>query len=218
MLFGHNSDVKVGETVFHVQTEDRGTANALIDTTVYCRGRVLHRRTNNYFDLLPLTPEHENLLRKRIDDQHRTVVEEIRTGALHLAAPPLPAQESPATNQKADSAAHPLASSPPALALELINAKSWLVGKRANLHLAVRKKQNGAGVPGALVTARIDGAANITEHSTETGADGQARLEFDMPRLAGADPALVIEATQADSKTQLKFQLRVKPRVPTAQK
>ena len=74
MLFGHNSDVKVGETVFHVQTEDRGTANALIDTTVYCRGRVLHRRTNNYFDLLPLSPEHENLLRKRIDDQHRFLV------------------------------------------------------------------------------------------------------------------------------------------------
>jgi len=216
MLFGHNSDVKVGETVFHVQTEDRGTANALIDTTVYCCGRVLHRRTNNYFDLLPLGPEHENLLRKRIDDQHRSVVEEIRTGALRLAAPPLPPQESPSSNQPADSAAHPLASSPPALALELINAKSWLVGKRASLHLAVRKKQNGAGVPGALVTARIDGAANITEHSTETGADGQARLEFDMPRLAGADPALVIEATQADSKGQLKFQLRARPRVPTA--
>jgi len=216
MLFGHNSDVKVGETVFHVQTEDRGTANALIDTTVYCRGRVLHRRTNNYFDLLPLGPEHENLLRKRIDDQHRSVVEEIRTGALHLAAPPLPAQESPATNQKADSAAHPVASPSPALALELINAKSWLAGKRANLHVAVREKQNGVGVPGALVTARIDGAANITEHSTETGADGQARLEFDMPRLAGADPALVIEATQADSKGQLKFQLRARPRVPTA--
>jgi hypothetical protein len=215
MLFGHNSDVKVGETVFHVQTEDRGTANALIDTTVYCRGRVLHRRTNNYFDLLPLSPEHENLLRKRIDDQHRSVVEEIRTGALHLAAPPLPAQESPATNQKADSAAHPSASSAQALTLELINAKSWLAGKRANLHLAVRKKQNGASVPGALVTARIDGAANITEHSTETGSDGQARLEFEMPRLAGADPALVIEATQADSKGQLKFQLRAKPRLPT---
>lgn len=216
MLFGHNSDVKVGETVFHVQTEDRGTANALIDTTVYCRGRVLHRRTNNYFDLLPLSPEHENLLRKRIDDQHRTVVEKIRTGALHLFAPPQLAQESPSSNQKAYSAAHPGASPAQALALELLNAKSWLVGKRANLHVAVRNKQNGAGVPGALVTARIDGAANITEYSTETGADGQARLEFEMPRLAGADPALVIETTQADSKGQLKFQLRARPRVPTA--
>jgi hypothetical protein len=214
MLFGHNTDVKVGESVFHVQTEDRGTANALIDTTVYCRGRVLHRRTNNYIDLLPLDPVREAVLRKRIDEQHRTVTEEIRTGALHLVAPPMPPQEKPAA-KKTDSAAYSNAVPAPALAIELINAKNWLAGKRANLHVAVRKKQNGEPVSGALVTARIDGAAAVTEFSTETGADGQARLEFEMPRLAGAEPALVIEATQANSKGQLKFQLKARPRVPT---
>jgi hypothetical protein len=217
MLFGHNTDVKAGETVYHVQTEDRGTANALIDTTVYCRGRVLHRQTNNYIDLLPLDPGREALLRKRIDDQHRSVTEEIRTGALHLVPPPMPVQEKPAA-KKTDSAAHSNAVPvpAPALLMELINAKSWLSGKRANLHVAVRKKQNGEPVSSALVTARIDGAAAVTEFSTETGADGQAHLEFEMPRLAGAEPALVIEATQADSKGLLKFQLKARPRVPTA--
>ena len=215
MLFGHNTDVKVGESVYHVQTEDRGTANALIDTTVYCRGRVLHRRTNNYIDLLPLDSEREDLLRKRIDDQHRTVTEDIRSGALQLVPPSLPAKEKP-ISKNADSAAHSNASPAPPLALELINAKSWLAGKRANLHVAVRKKQNGEVIAGALVTARIDGAVDVTEFSIETAADGQARLEFDMPRLSGADPALVIEASQADSKGQLKFQLKARPRVPTA--
>lgn len=216
MLFGHNSDVKVGETVYHVQTEDRGTANALIDTTVYCRGRVLHRRTNNYFDLLPLEDQQEKFLRTRIDEQHRKVVEEIRGGTLQLAAPPLPAQEISGEKNPAHDTARLNAT--PGLALELINAKSWLAGKRANLHIAVRKKQNGVVVPGALITARIDGAADITEFSTETGQDGQARLEFDMPRLAGAEPALVIDASQADSKGQLRFQLRARPRVSTALK
>lgn len=215
MLFGHNTDVKAGDTVFHVQTEDRGTANALIDTTVYCRGRVLHRRTNNYIDLLPLDPGREEVLRKRIGDQHRAVTEEIRGGALHLVPPPMSVQEKPASS-RAESAAHSHAVPTPALAIELINAKTWLAGKRANLHIAVRKKQNGEAVAGALLTARIDGAANVTEFSTETGADGQARLEFEMPRLAGAEPVLVIEASQSDSKAQLKFQLRARPRVPTA--
>jgi hypothetical protein len=214
MLFGHNTDVKVGESVFHVQTEDRGTANALIDTTVYCRGRVLHRRTNNYIDLLPLDPGREELLRKRIDDQHRSVTEEIRSGALHLVPPPVPVPQPSA--RTAQSPLPSNASPTPALAVELINAKSWLEGKRASLQLGVRNKQNGTAVSGALVTARIDGAAEVTEFSTETGADGQARLEFEMPRLAGAEPALVIEASQADSKGQLKFQLRARPRVPTA--
>ena len=199
MLFGHNTDLKVGDTVYHLQTEDRGTANALIDTTVYCRGRVLHRRTNNYFDLLPLDPVREESLKKRIAEQHRAVSDEIRSGVLHLAPPPAPASP---------------ASPAPALALELINAKTWLAGKRANLHIAVRHQQNGTGVARALVTARIDGAAHVTEFSAETGQDGQARIEFDMPPLAGPEPALVIEATQADSKGKLKFQLRARPRVP----
>jgi hypothetical protein len=215
MLFGHNTDVKAGDTVYHVQTEDRGTANALIDTTVYCRGRVLHRRTNNYIDLLPLDPGREGVLRKRIDDQHRAVTEEIRSGALHLVPPPMAVQEKAAAN-KAQPAAHSHSAPAPALAMELINAKSWLAGKRANLHVAIRKRQNGEAISGALVTARIDGAANVTEFSTETDADGQARLEFEMPRLAGSEPALVIEASHQDSKGQLKFQLKARPRVPTA--
>jgi hypothetical protein len=216
MLFGHNTDVKVGESVYHVQTEDRGTANALIDTTVYCRGRVLHRRTNNYIDLLPLESGREDLLRKRIDDQHRTVTEDIRSGALHLVPPPSPVHEDQGAKKSADSLAHSNVSLASPLALELINAKTWLAGKRANLHVAVRKKQNGEAIAGALVTARIDGAADVTEFSIETAADGQARLEFDMPRLSGTEPALVIEASQADSKGQLKFQLKARPRVPTA--
>lgn len=205
MLFGHNTDVKVGETVYHVQTEDRGTATALIDTTVYCRGCVLHRRTNDYVDLLPLDPDRENSLKKRIDEQHRSVAEEIRSGALQLIPPALPATENLANSN---------ASLPAPLALELINAETWLVGKQANLHVAVRKKQNGEALAGALVTARIDGAADVTEFSTETGSDGEARLAFQMPRLAGSESALIIEASQADSKGLLKFQLKARRRVP----
>ena len=197
MLFGHNSNVKAGDTTYHVQTEDRGASNALIDTTVYFRGRVLHRRTNNYFDLLPLNPDHEQALKVRLDEQHRAVVEEIRTGALHLALP----QDDKSASQ--------------VLLLELINAKTWLSGKRALLQVAVRNQTNRA-VEGAQVTARVDGAAEISEYSAETGPLGNAQFEFDMPRLVGADPALVIEASHGNARGHLRFQLRTKSRAPSA--
>ncbi len=196
MLFGHNSNVKAGDTTYHVQTEDRGAANALIDTTVYFRGRVLHRRTNNYFDLLPLNPDHEQALKVRLDEQHRTVVEEIRTGALHLALP----QDDKSASQ--------------VLLLDLINAKTWLSGKRALLQVAVRNQTN-QGVEGSQVTARVDGAAEISEYSAETGPLGNAQFEFDMPRLVGADPALVIEASHGNARGHLRFQLRTKSRAPS---
>ncbi len=208
MLFGHNSNVKAGDATFHVQTEDRGTTNALIDTTVYFYGRVLHRRTNNYFDLLPLNPDNEQALKLRLDQQHHAVIEEIRTGALHLA---LPREEKDSVPAGAPNAA----SLHGVLSLELINAKTWLSGKHALLQIAVRDEAHQA-VGGAFVSARVDGAAEVTEVSARTGDFGHAQFEFDMPRLAGADPALVIEALHGNAKGHLRFQLRTKPRVPSA--
>jgi len=208
MLFGHNSNVKAGDTTYHVQTEDRGTATALIDTTVYFRGRVLHRRTNNYFDLLPLSADSEQALKLRLDEQHRSVVEEIRTGTLHLS---LPAEEKAVAVAGAPGAN----SVPGVLTLELINAKTWLTGKRALLQIAVRN-QNKQSVEGASVTARVDGAAEPSEYCTQTGGFGHAQFEFEMPRLAAAEAALVIEASHGNAKGQLRFQLRSKPRVPSA--
>jgi hypothetical protein len=215
MVFGHNTNVTIAGSVFHVQTEDRGVVNALIDTTVYCRGRVLHRRTNSYFDLLPLNADSEQALRLRLDDQHRTVVDELRSGALQLAPPPVPRAPAPVAMPPAKLT--PVAAPPPnAIALELINARSWLVGRHASLQVAVRLKDGGAALIGAKVTARIDGAADRAEFSTETEAYGQARLEFDMPRLAAEEAALVIEASFGAAHGQLRFQLRAKPKVPAA--
>jgi hypothetical protein len=216
MLFGHNTNVTLGQTVYHVQTEDRGITNALIDTTVHCRGRVLHRRTNSYFDLLPLDADRAQALKLRLDEQHRTVLEEVRSGALQLAPPPVPAAPyvPPAAVPKPPAIQ---ASAPSgAIALELVNARSWLAGKHASLQIAVRKKDGGAAVAGARVAARVDGAAERVECSAETGAQGQVQLEFDMPRLASEEPALVIEAVHGEVHSHLRFQLRAKPKVPTA--
>ena len=210
MLFGHNTNVTVGAITYHVQTEDRGAAHALIDTTVYFHGRVLHRRTNNYFDLLPLDPGREQALKQRLDEQHRSIIEELRSGTLHLALP----RDEKTGQASADAAldGHAVAG---ALHLELLNAKTWLSGKRALLQIAVRDSANKA-VEGAKVIARVDGAAEHFEFSTDSGPFGHAQFEFDMPRLASPEAALVIEATRGPSKGHLRFQLRAKPRVPSA--
>src|SRR3974390_1824876 len=142
MVFGHNSNLKLGNVTFHVQTEDRGASHALLDTTVYYHGRVLHRRTNNYFDLLPLNEDREQALKLRLEEQHRTVMEEIRSGALELAIPPEVAPPS-----VEPSAAIAPTAVPEPLHLELVNARNWLAGKRANLHVRV-KQSDGAAVPG----------------------------------------------------------------------
>src|SRR5271157_2137248 len=206
MVFGHNTNIKLGTLTYHVQTEDRGVSHALIDTTVYFHGRVLHRRTNNYYDLLPLNEDSEQALKLRVDEQHRTVLEEMRNGALQLTLPPaalaqvaavLPAQEpgqEPSVNEahsKAEEAPSatpaeeiPVVSGPRKLLLELLNAKSWLSGKQAHLQLAV-KEEDGSPVAGARVTVKIEGAGEHGLHESVTGDAGTTEVQFEMPRITG---------------------------------
>lgn len=210
MVFGHNSNLKLGSITFHVQTEDRGESHALLDTTVYYRGRVLHRRTNNYFDLLPLNEDREQALKLRLEDQHHTVMEEIRSGVLEL---PIPPEAVPQSAQPADaSIASP---APPApLQLELVNTKNWLAGKRANLHIRV-KQADGAAVSGADVAVTFEGAAAESVFHSETNDQGDAIIEFNLPRITGAEPALVVRAEKSGAHGQLRFALKAKPRVPS---
>jgi hypothetical protein len=239
MLFGHNTNVKVGATTYHVQTEDRGVAVALIDTTVYYQGRVMHRRTNNYHDLLPLNPDREEALHLRLNEQHRSTLEDVRSNALNLVAPTAPVAAAPESVAPAASAAVLPALIPPApapgsstgnhsstqpatpalLKLELLNARNWLSGKQARLEIAVHQA-TGEPLPGAKVTARIEGAATADEHSGETDAAGTTEILFAMPRLSGGEAALVIEARHNHSQdpsqnavyAKIRFALRTKPR------
>ena len=212
VLFGHNTDVSVGDQHYHVQTEDRGAGHAILDTTVYTGGRVMHRRTSSYADLLPLDASSEELLKLRLDRQHQAVVKALRTGTLDLSA----AQPARSPNAKRASEATSVRGQAKSIKLELRNGKSWLSAGRATLQVSVRDQQNGEAIPGARVIARLEGAETPTEFSTATGADGGAQLAFDMPRLSGDEPALVIEAHYGDSRGNLRFQLRAKPKAPAA--
>lgn len=224
MLFGHNTNVTLDGTVFHVQTEDRGVNSATLDTTVHCRGRVLHRRTNKYHDLLPLDAEKERALKVRLDEQHFGVLEELKTGALKVEAPPMPPPRptAPAASSSVAPSAVAALSPAPALpsaaakeiAVEMLNPRTWLNGKHATLYLIARFKDGGTPVNGAKVIARVAGAAEPLSVETQSSEDGHARLEFDMPRLTGDDAALVIEATTRDAAGHLRFQLRAKPKAP----
>ena len=220
-MFGHNSNVKIGETLYHVQTEDRGTSHAIIDTMVYQSGRVLHRRSKSYGDLLPINAEREETLKQRVSAQHNAVLEELRSGALKLPqhVAPVAAAKPSAHGQQSDGkpsvdAALLAAAASHSLALRLLNASTWLAGKRATLQICVFQKSDGIRIAGAQVTARIEGAAEPAQFSTATGLDGSAQLAFDMPRLAGQECALVIDAAHGRDRASLRFQLRAKPKVP----
>ncbi len=82
MITGFNTDVKHETRVFHVQTEDRGLANPVVESLVYVGGEILMSKKSPYRDLISGDHVDEKALREMMDLQHRRVIEAVRRGRL----------------------------------------------------------------------------------------------------------------------------------------
>jgi hypothetical protein len=79
MLTGYNTDIQHDGKTFHVQTEDKGAENPMIESLIYVGGQILDARRQSYADRLAagMTPEQIAVLMER---QHQTIVRDIRLG------------------------------------------------------------------------------------------------------------------------------------------
>jgi hypothetical protein len=83
MITGFNTDVKHGDTVYHVQTEDKGLKNPLILSLIYVKGAILDAFRIRYQDFLASDRFSEALLQKILEFQHRQIVGAIKRGKYH---------------------------------------------------------------------------------------------------------------------------------------
>lgn len=79
MITGYNTDVRHLDVVFHVQTEDKGAENPLIESLVYVGGQVLAAKRASYADLLK-ADEGERSIVELMERQHRIVIAAIKSG------------------------------------------------------------------------------------------------------------------------------------------
>jgi hypothetical protein len=194
---GFNSDVTVGDDVFHVQTENYDQPQFSIVTLVYHRGRILHRRNSSYSDLLG-TPEYsEDALGERVENQHRSVIEELRSGAISI----------PPASVRANRSSQ-------GIQVRLRNANSWLANGQATLDVEVLKRADQSPVAGANVEAFLHGLKESTRFKDRTAADGVAQIRFAMPGISSQGAELVIRADvgEAEAVDEIRFALRSKPR------
>lgn len=81
MITGYNTDVRHGEVVFHVQTEDKGVSNPYIESLVYVGGQVLASKRASYAEMIAEGKEEKDIV-AFMDHQHRTMIAAIRHGKL----------------------------------------------------------------------------------------------------------------------------------------
>src|SRR5258706_14113391 len=80
MITGFNTDVDYEGRVFHVQTEDKGFDNPVVESLVYTAGEIITSRRASYGDLLKSPDYSDAELARRMESQHQAIIREIMAG------------------------------------------------------------------------------------------------------------------------------------------
>lgn len=81
MITGFNTNVRHGGRLFHVQTEDSGTAYPHVISHVYYGGTILASEKHDYEDLLG-SGDLTEAVRALMEGQHKAMVARLKQGAL----------------------------------------------------------------------------------------------------------------------------------------
>jgi len=190
MIFGFNTDVKHGDTIYHVQSEGR-ESELLLQTQVFVRGRCVGKKATSYAaaagQAQPGDPQKEQQLR----EQHRQVLDAIREGKLDSILDQ-PEPEVLAAIKE--------------LEVQWLNAGS--VHADRNLTMQLRVTEGGSAASGARLTfrfARPEAAPFYTQAVTDAGGGAEIKIEVDEAGLA--DSSVLVQANYQGRTSTRKFLL-----------
>lgn len=83
MIFGFNTDIKYGETVYHVQSEAR-EHDSLLQTQVFVKGRCLGKYETSFAERIGKPDFNEDALHDLLKTQHKHFVDCARSGTIEL--------------------------------------------------------------------------------------------------------------------------------------
>jgi hypothetical protein len=82
MITGYNSNIELEGKAFHVQTEDKGLDNPVVETRVYRGGQVVATVLTSYADLADSPDYTQDRILRRMQEQHQSLIEDLQMGRL----------------------------------------------------------------------------------------------------------------------------------------
>ena len=208
MNFGFNSNVRVGEALYHVQTEDRGPSHPFLDTVVY-HGRTRDLQAQHQLrGVCSAGANAEDLAQKlheRLAQQHREVIAELEAETLPIPSEGKSASGCGGCRRQRRSGRAPYES------------ENLVCGGKCHPRNRIARKEFGAGELAAPMFEAFLERENDRTPCAEahTDADGRATLKFPMPANVAEGSSLVIRATDGSRYGELRFRLKSKPREKT---
>jgi hypothetical protein len=211
MITGHNTDVEYNGKVYHVQTEDKGLKNPVIESLIYVKGKILGSKKTSYADIVERGGGEKEIL-ERLESQHKRMMLEVRSGKYAPGGPP-PFGESLISKRSLDEVVleylaglkggsgndrmEIMVPDPPALAF----------GARVALEIHVRTSLTSKPLAEIGVSVRLSHPAEgDTElFHGETGTSGTVQAEFEIPPYEEGDAVLIIEAVGERGQEQTRM-------------
>jgi len=191
MIFGFNTDVKHGDTIYHVQSEAR-EGELLLQTQVFVRGRCVGKKAVSYADWATDPQFGDTQKEQRLREQHRDVLEAIREGKLDNV---LDRPEPDALAGVKE------------LEVQWLNAAS--IHHDRNLTMQLRVTEGGTAAPGARLVfrfARPDAAPFYTQAVADSA--GGAEIKVEVEESALPDSSVLVQANFEGRTATRKFLLR----------
>lgn len=193
MIFGFNTDVKQGDTIYHIQSEAR-KADLLLQTMVFVKGHCIGKYASSYAEQVGNPGFSEEYIHDLLKNQHREVLEAVKAGSIE--------QFFRDQTEIRDAGGE-------TLALTWLNSDEAVIACKLTMRLLV--SDAGAGIDGALITSRLQYPAGVPIHSQAVSEDdGRAELELD---LAGLEPdvrypVVFVRATHGEKSVTRKYRLK----------
>jgi hypothetical protein len=217
MITGHNTDINYNGVVYHVQTEDKGKGNPIIETLVYKGGEILDARRTSYNRLLEDGSYEEAKIISMIEDQHRTVITQIKEGRYekNLAGIDMLAESLIDSRKTLDQVILEYLASEEQkerLVLQLQGAPECIEGTPCTLTVLTKSSGTGQPLKAAKIVVKIISTIKkpITVYEGKTDRNGLLIVEFIVPEFPDGSAALLVQAFSDSGSDEIKQILKKK--------
>jgi hypothetical protein len=201
MITGHNTDITYNGIIYHVQTEDRGKGNPVIETLVYKGGEILEAYRTKYEDDVKDGYDEQKIV-ALIEKQHRSVIWEIKGGKYDqqaaLMSDPL-AEGIIDTKKTLDQVIMEYLASEEQKERMLLDVKlseDLTEGGSVTLTILTKSSTSAEPMKGSKIIVKIISTVKkpLTVHEGKTDKNGIVTVQFPVPEFPDGSAALLVQA------------------------
>ena len=190
-IFGFNTDIKHGETVYHVQSEAR-KSDLLIQTLVFVKGQCIGKRGVSYAQQVSHPGFSDQAIHELLKSQHKTVIDALTEGHIDSIL------GSSGEVQDVGGAG-----------LSLKCSTIDVGGSESSITMHFQVTDAGQPVSGAQIVSRVGNSSDsavIARSATDAG--GNAEMQIPLNEQTRRESAVLVQATHGDKSATRKFRFK----------